>query len=297
MKKRHSLISASAAVLTLTLALSACSNDGSDGGDGGGDGAGHSSGARISHIHGVGIDPLDGKLYVATHDGVYTPDKKGAPQLVGDRKDDFMGFTIAGKGRFLASGHPAPGRDAPANLGLIESTDSGVSWKDRSLTGEVDFHSLEYAHDTIYGYDSTNGLLRVSENGERWEKRAELTALDIAVSPDDPDTVLATTESGLVRSTDGGRTFGEGAQPVTAFVSWAAKDALYGVDPAGKLSRSADGGKSWKETGTVPGGAPQALTAIDAKRLIAATQDGVYESKDGGRTFAKRLDVASGGGH
>ncbi|GAA2256115.1 hypothetical protein GCM10010232_51990 [Streptomyces amakusaensis] len=281
-----------AAVAAAGLLLTACGGDSGEGDTGGDSGA-----TTISHIHGVGIGPSDGKLYVATHEGVYTPDAKGRPELVGDRKDDFMGFTIAGKGRFLASGHPAPGRDAPSNLGLIESTDSGATWKDRSLVGEVDFHSLEYAHDTIYGYDSTNGLLRVSRDGERWEKRAELTALDIAVSPDDPDTVLATTESGLITSTDGGKSFGSGEKPLMAFVSWARTDALYGVDPKGGLSRSTDSGATWKKAGTVPGGAPQALTALDARHLVVATQDGVYESKDAGTTFAKRLDVSSGGGH
>lgn len=294
MKKRLIALSASAAALALTL--SACSGESSDDNGKNGDGNG-SSATAISHIHGVAVGPSDGKLYVATHEGVYTPDAKGNPKLVGDRKDDFMGFTLASDGRFLASGHPAPGSDAPSNLGLIESADSGKTWKDKSLGGEVDFHALEYAHDTIYGYDSTNGLLRVSEDGVRWDERSKLTALDIAVGPDDPDTVLATTESGISRSSDGGRTFASGKQPLMAFVSWPVKDALYGIDSAGALSRSADGGKSWKKAGTVPGGGPQALTALDAKRLIAATQDGVYESKDGGRTFVKRLAVASSEGH
>ncbi|MFI6287810.1 F510_1955 family glycosylhydrolase [Streptomyces sp. NPDC051018] len=291
MKKRLIALSASAAALVLSL--SACSGDT-------GDGAADPktpSGPAISHIHGVGIHPSDGKLYVATHNGVYTPDEDGRPQLVGDRKDDFMGFAIGEDGKFLASGHPAPGRDAPANLGLIESTDKGRTWQDRSLSGEVDFHAIDQAHGTIYGYDSTNGLLRVSKDGVTWEKRGELRALDIAVSPGDPDTVLATTESGLARSTDGGKTFGPGAEPLMAHVSWTAPEALYGIDPAGRLNLSADGGKSWKEVGTVPGGQPQALTAVDAGRLVAATQDGVYESVDAGKTFTKRLDVSSGGGH
>ncbi|MFF0447375.1 F510_1955 family glycosylhydrolase [Streptomyces sp. NPDC004609] len=294
MKKRLIALSASAAALVFTL--SACSGGGSDSGGDTPD-SGTPSGTAISHIHGVGIHPSDGKLYVATHNGVYTPDKNGGPQLVGDRKDDFMGFAIGKDGSFLASGHPAPGRDAPANLGLIESTDTGRTWKDKSLSGEVDFHALDQAHGRVYGYDSTNGLLRVSKDGVTWEKRGELRALDIAVSPDDPDTVLATTESGLVRSTDGGRTFGPGAKPLMAYVSWTAPRALYGIDPTGRLNLSGDGGKSWKEVGTVPGGRPQALTAVDATRLVAATQDGVYESGDGGRTFTKRLDVSSGGGH
>lgn len=34
-----------------------------------------------------------------------------------------------------------------------------------------------------------------------------------------------------------------------------------------------------------------------AQHLLAATQDGVHESKDGGRTFTKRLDVESANVH
>ncbi|MGX2992790.1 F510_1955 family glycosylhydrolase [Streptomyces sp. JNUCC 64] len=285
-------VTLSAAVLTLGLTLTACSS-----GNGDGNGAGK-DGPAISHIHGLEVDPEDGKLYVATHNGVYTPDDEGRPRLVGERRDDFMGFTLGASGAFLASGHPAPGRDAPANLGLIESTDTGRTWKDKSLTGEVDFHSLEYAHDTIYGYDSTNGLLRVSSDGVKWDDRAPLSALDIAVSPGDPDTVLATTEEGVVRSTDGGRSFGAAASgPAPAFLSWAARDALYGVDPSGAVRISADGGKTWSDRGELPGGAPQALTALDGRRLVLASQDGVYESRDGGRTFDRKLDVTSSGGH
>ncbi|MFI5942688.1 F510_1955 family glycosylhydrolase [Streptomyces uncialis] len=294
MMKHRTALSVSVSVTVLALTLGACSSGGD--GDGGGD-KDQAHGTTISHIHGVAVDPADGTLYVATHDGIYTPDDKGAPELVGERKDDFMGFTLGKSGAFLASGHPAPGRDAPSNLGLIESTDKGRTWKDRSLGGEVDFHSLEYAHGTIYGYDSTNGLLRVSADGERWDSRAELSAVDLAVSPADPDTVLATTEDGIVRSTDGGKSFAAAAQPVLAHLSWPRKDALYGVDPAGALSVSADGGRTWTGRGTVPGGGPQALTALDGERLVIASQDGVYRSDDGGRTFDKQLSVSSAGGH
>lgn len=294
MKKRHLTAVTTAAVLA--LALSACT-DGSSDSDSAHDSKKGESTATISHIHGVEIGPSDGKLYVATHEGIYTPDPRGRPQLVGDRKDDFMGFTIAADGSFLASGHPAPGRDAPSNLGLIESTDAGKTWKDRSLSGEVDFHSLEHAHQTIYGYDSTNGLLRVSKDGSTWERRSKLKALDIAVSPQDANTILATTESGVIRSTDGGKSFGSGGEPVMAFLSWATPEALFGIAPSGELNKSADGGKTWQQTSTLRGGAPQALTAVTATHLIAASQDGVYESKDGGKSFTKRLDVTSGGDH
>ncbi|MFF7774920.1 F510_1955 family glycosylhydrolase [Streptomyces tanashiensis] len=255
------------------------------------------AGSALSHIHGLGL--RGDTLYVATHQGIRSPDADGRPALVGDRRDDFMGFTVTAGGDFLASGHPAPGDDRPADLGLIASTDAGRTWREKSLAGKVDFHALDTASDaTVYGYDSAAGLLRVSPDGVTWDDRAALRALDITVSPTAPDTVLATTETGVIRSTDGGRTFTPASERVLAYVSWAAPDALFGIDPDGVLFRGTGGGSSWTRVATVPGGAPQALTAVDAGRLLVATQDGVYESRDGGRRFDRRMAVESGdGGH
>lgn len=285
-----SLRPALATLATLTLAggLAACSSDSEPSAD-----ASRSSGSgmAISHIHGLGIDPADGRLYAATHEGVIAVSEGGQTRRVSDHAD-YMGFTVAKARTFFGSGHPAQGADGPANRGLIKSTDSGQTWKTVSLGGEVDFHALDYAHGTIYGYDSTNGMLRVSTNGTDWDEGAELSALDITVSPEDPGLVLATTETGVARSTDGGTTFTDGAEPVLAFVSWAEPEALYGVDPAGGLHRSSDGGETWRKVGDVPGGGPQALTAVDADRVLAATESGVYESSDGGRSFTKRVSVS-----
>ncbi|GAA2769527.1 F510_1955 family glycosylhydrolase [Streptomyces showdoensis] len=294
--KKHRAALAAALTTALALALTACGTDDAPGSE---QRPGRDSApTALSHIHGVGASA--GKLYVATHEGVYTPGADGRPTLVGERRDDFMGFTVTPEGAFLASGHPAPGTGGPSNLGLIASTDEGATWTTRSLGGEVDFHSLDTSADaTVYGYDSTNGRLRVSRDGIAWEDRAELRALDIAVAPAAPGTVLATTEQGVVRSTDDGRTFGRPLSgQLVAYVSWGAPDALFGVDPDGVLLRSADSGATWRRVSTVPGGAPQALTALDARRLLVATQDGVYESVDGGTSFTRRMTVASGGdGH
>ncbi|MFJ3620668.1 F510_1955 family glycosylhydrolase [Streptomyces iakyrus] len=288
MNKRPAAVAATALALALTLA--ACSDSG---GSEESTDKSAAAGTTVSHIHGLGLDPTDQRLYVATHEGVYTPDAKGEPELVGDSKDDFMGFTVAGAKTFYASGHPTSG----GNKGLIKSDDAGKTWKSLSLSGESDFHALDFAHGTVYGYDSTNGLVRTTKDGVSWKDGARLEALDIAVSPQNPGLVLATTADGVARSADGGRTFAKGEKPVMAFLSWAAKDALYGIDTSGGVHRSSDGGSTWKKVATVPGGQPQALTAIGAERILAATQTGVYESKDGGKTFAKRLAVVSSGGH
>ncbi|MDF3142492.1 MULTISPECIES: F510_1955 family glycosylhydrolase [unclassified Streptomyces] len=281
-----------AAVLTAVLAACSSGSDASSD-TASADGSG---GLTVSHVHGLGIDPADGRLYVATHEGVIAVADDGAAQRVGDAAD-YMGFTVIGPKTFLGSGHPAEGSGDHGNRGLIQSTDSGRTWKTLSLGGTTDFHSLEYGHNTVYGYDSTRGLLRVSADRTTWDSRAQFAALDIAVSPKDRDLVLATTEDGVAASTDGGRTFGTVSGQVLAFLSWPEADALYGVDLGGGLQHSTDGGTTWRKTGTVPGGQPQALTAVDAEHLLAATQDGVYESRDGGRTFTRRLPVSSAEGH
>ncbi|WP_328840574.1 F510_1955 family glycosylhydrolase [Streptomyces europaeiscabiei] len=248
------------------------------------------SSKALSHVHGLGVDPADGRVYVATHHGLYTVAEGQKPKLVGDSKDDFMGFAVTGERTFIASGHGAPGSDRPGNVGLIETKDTGRTWTSRSLSGEADFHSLESVKGTVYGYEG--GRIRVSSDLQSWDDRAALEALDLAVSPAGHK-LLATTAEGLATSTDGGRTFGKGAGPVQAFVSWPAEKSLFGISTSGKLSSSTDGGKSWKELTTVPGGRPQALTAVNADHILAATMTGVYESRDGGKTFSELAPLAS----
>ncbi|NLU69457.1 F510_1955 family glycosylhydrolase [Streptomyces sp. HNM0574] len=278
---------AAAGALLLTATLTACSTGPEDSGAS----DAKADGPAVSHVHGLGIDPADDRLYVATHHGVVSVAEDGTAKRVSEDEGDYMGFTVVKDKTFLGSGHPAPGTGEPANRGLIRSEDSGKTWKTLSLGGDVDFHSLKYAHGSVYGYDNTNGMLRVSENGTDWDDRARLAALDIAVHPEDPDTVLATTEAGVAKSTDGGEKFGTGAKPVLAFLSWPEPKALFGISPEGELRRSSDSGESWKTVGTPPGGAPQALTALDSRHLLVATGDGVYESRDGGESFDKRLAV------
>jgi hypothetical protein len=243
---------ATALIAATILALTAGADNASGGGDG------HSGGraSQMGHVHGLGINPGNGKVYVATHHGVYRIEAPGKAAPVGAGRQDTMGFTVIGKNTFLGSGHPAPEQGGPANLGLLESTDAAVTWRGLSLAGEADFHALEYAHGTVYGYDSTSQRLRVSADMKTWDNRAQLDAADIAVSPADRNTVLATTEQGVARSTDGGRTFRTTAGAPQVLLSWPTAGALYAIDPAGTLSISADGGTTWKTISTLPGGQP-----------------------------------------
>lgn len=240
---------------------------------------------ELEHVHGLGVDPASGDLYAGSHYGLIRLPEQGQPTRVGGLVQDFMGFTVVGPGHFLASGHPGEDQDGPSNLGLIESTDGGRSWQTRSLAGEADFHALEAKHGLVYGY--TAGQLLVSGDLRTWDTRAGLALADLAVSPQDPQTVLATTREGLARSTDGGRSFRlvNGA-PLLQLVTWPDTARIVGIAPDGTVHVSDDGATTWQELGSA-GGAPEALTTTGQKMYVAV-QGGIVESSDGGRSFRTR---------
>lgn len=251
----------------------------------GGDGVG--GGVEIGHVHGLGINPADQQLYAAAHNGVFRLPAGGEAVRVGDGAQDTMGFTIVGPDRFLASGHPAPFENGPDHLGLIESTDAGVSWQTRSLAGEADFHALRHRHDTVYGYNSVTGRFMASPDGAEWDDRSGIELADFAISPTDPDLVLATTRDGLVRSTDGGRGWTPAGGPPVLLLAWDTDERLWGVTGTGELLRSADGGGQWSTGATAPG-VPSAFAAHGDDLYLAIPDEGIFHSGDGGTTWEQR---------
>lgn len=238
--------------------------------------------ARVAHVHGLGVDPGTGDLYAASHYGLIRFSQQGKPSRVGGLVRDFMGFTVVGPNHFQASGHPGAGQDGPSNVGLIKSTDGGQSWQPLSLAGQADFHILKARHGLIYG--SNNGQLMVSKDGRMWETRASIAMADLAVSPQDPQTLLATTQQDLARSTDGGRSFLllAGA-PRLLLVTWTDTGDLIGIAPDGTVHVSGDGGGTWSHRGSAQG-KPEALTS-SGNQIYAAVGGKIVSSNDGGRTF------------
>lgn len=238
------------------------------------------------HIHGLGINPADDQLYVATHYGLFRAGEDQAPQRVGDLAQDFMGFTVTGGDEFLASGHPDPAdRSQPPHLGLIKSDDAGRSWESLSLNGSADFHALEYRHNRIYGHDSQSGRVMMSTDEKSWQQRAEIAAHDLAVSPADANDILATTQQGLFRSADGAMTFGAVAgAPALVFVSWPDSGPLIGADAQGTLYTSIDG-QTWQPQHRL-NATPQALLAAGDRQVYVATDTAIYQSGDDGATVS-----------
>jgi hypothetical protein len=242
--------------------------------------------AALGHIHGLGVNPADGTLYAGSHHGVFRISGDGTAQQIAQRTQDFMGFTIVGPDHFLASGHPGPGDSGqPPHLGLIESTDAAQTWASVSLTGEADFHAMEAKHDRIYVYDSQSGRIMTSTDRHNWNRGATLGIADIAVAPDQPDEIIATTRQGPGRSTDTGQTFTNiPNSPILSFVDWPAPERLLGIAPDGTAYASSDRGTNWARQGQVPG-SPQAVTTF-GDDVYVATEDAIYRSSDDGANFA-----------
>lgn len=241
----------------------------------------------MAHVHGLGIDPADQSLYAATHFGVFRI-AQGQAERVGDMQDT-MAFTVVGPKAFLASGHPDFSKDDEPLLGLIRSTDAARIWEPVSLRGEADFHALQVAHDRVYGYDATSGSFLVSgDDGLTWQRRSVLPIRDFAVSASEPEVVVATTEQGVVRSTDGGRNWRAASAAPALVVLASTPQELLGVDLQGQLHVSADLGATWVARGQ-SGAAPEAITAMatsGGSRVVVAHSGGtVVDSVDGGMTF------------
>jgi hypothetical protein len=240
----------------------------------------------MGYVHGLAVDPSDGTLYAAARTGVFRVSAQGDASRIANRDQDTTALAIAGPGVLLASGHPDRREDLPDDLGLVESTDRGQTWTSWSLGGTAAFRALDYSHGKIFGYEANSARFMVSTDKKSWDQRAVITLADFAIDPADETVVVATTDTGIARSTDGGRTFARltGAPPSTQFVSWPATGALFGATTDGAIHVSADNGRTWQARGKLDG-KPQALTATDASTVYAATATGIHISRDGGRTF------------
>jgi hypothetical protein len=238
------------------------------------------------HVHGLGVNPRGGALYIATHTGMWRLEPGARePEPVGQSRQDTMGFTVAGPDHFLGSGHP-DSLDQPPLLGLIESFDRGATWKPVSLLGEADFHVLRVLGRRVYGYDASHARLMVSgDGGKTWVERSPGTpVLDLAPDPGRPDRLVATTGAGLLTSNDAGITWRRIDRAI-GLLAWPIRNRLYLVAANGDVLLSTDAGREWRRVGAL-GGEPAAFLAHTSRHLYAALHDGrIVRSRDGGRSW------------
>jgi photosystem II stability/assembly factor-like uncharacterized protein len=265
---------------------------------------------RQNHIHGIGFDSQNQRLFVATHYGIFIWQNNKLFQL-GDNRDDFMGFSLhpTNPNVIYTSGHPARG----GNMGVMRSEDGGVTFKKilEGLQGEhVDFHAMTISvanPKILYGWFKGK-LYRTKDGGITWgfasarglpQEGFCFAAPCLAAEAKAEHSVYAGTRQGLLISRDFGETWGPVQTPLGAF-------AGVGVDPANSkrllaftqksgISLSQDGGKTWQGKNRGLKLAPRevifafAFDAKNPKQVFAATPEGVFRSADGAESWKRIL--------
>lgn len=240
---------------------------------------------EVVHLHGLGLNPGDGQLYVASHSGVLTFGSSGEIERVAGRYQDTMGFTVVGPDLFLGSGHPDLRDGAPSSLGLIRSDDAAETWEPVSLYGEADLHAIVTAHDRIYAADATAGQLIVSfDDGRSWERRGTVELSALAVDPMDPDVIIGSDYAGdLQRSDDGGRNWQPVDGPSVTTLAWDDQIGLLAAGPDGDVYAS-DDVATWRAVGNLGGTGP-VITIVDGIAWAATEGARLLSSDDGGATW------------
>ena len=201
------------------------------------------------------------------------------------------------------------------NLSIYKSTDGWENYAD--ATSGID-PGDKFLYVTPFVLDPsepkrlwTGGghMWRTNDAAGSWSKASgQLTgsASALAVSPSDPDRVLAGTDQGYIHRTASGRTSTAdtawpSSQPRKGFVSSVAFDpddpavvyATYSSFGGVHVWKSTDGGATWTGIDGVGKGAlPDlpvnaiAVDPVDGRHLYLATDLGVFISKDGGANWA-----------
>ena len=245
---------------------------------------------EFEHVHGLGVNPGDGAIFLATHAGVLELEAdKASPRRVDSQRHDVEGFTVLSEDVLVASGHPDRRHKVPG-LGLIISSDAGRTWRTASLAAQADLHVIRIGRRYTYAFDALSEALFVSADlAQSWAVGHPPAPLfDLAIDPGRDRRLLGATDEGLFVSSDRGARWRR-IRRSTGYLAWSPTDArrLYMAGLDGRVSTSEDGGRSWEPRGRVPG-TPTAAAIHEETLYLAVDDEAIWRSVDGGRQWSLR---------
>ncbi|MDP2875191.1 MAG: hypothetical protein Q8O00_03345 [Holophaga sp.] len=234
---------------------------------------------------------------------------------------------------WLGSGENNNHRSVGYGDGIYKSLDGGKSWKNMGLKNSEHIAKIlvdprdskvvyAAAQGPLWRSGGERGLFKSMDGGETWKAILSVSentgVTDVIMDPRNPDVLLAAThqrrrhvwtlinggpESGLQRSTDGGKTWTKIAKGLPkeelgriglAFAP-SRPDTIYAIVEAankgGGLFRSVDGGLNWDKRSDYVSGSPQfyqelVVDPVNPERVYSM-DTWMQVSQDGGKTFQK----------
>jgi hypothetical protein len=257
-------------------------------------------GSRPPYITGLAIDPTDRSLLLSTNRGLYRIDADGrglhviaaqarAGRRVGSFGERVSSLAFVGTRELLGSGHPnRTARALPPFLGVIRSLDGGHHWTAIARVGFSDLHVLVVSGSTVYGFDTVLGALVASNDaGRSFDERSAppgAFVLDLAVDPRAGRHLLASTESAIFSSPDGGANWQRISSGSASVLAWNSR-GLYRADADRSLQTSSDGGASWRRVGELPKTPGKLVEMADGTLYAALTDGSIVTSHDGGGSW------------
>jgi photosystem II stability/assembly factor-like uncharacterized protein len=252
----------------------------------------------ITHGHGLAVDVADSnRLYIATHHGLLVVINEKDLYQIGNKKDDYMGFSphpINPK-VFFTSGHPSFG----GNLGFQKSEDGGYTWEKVSngINGPVDFHAMTVSAanpDLIFGWYQ-GSLQRSTDGGKNWEIVSTTTfpVVGLASDPKDENIVYAASPQGLMVSKNEGKDWSSLFDGFVSTIAINPQDSqnLISFSKKLRLAKSNDAGKNWEPVNESFNGETPLHTAFDKQNpeiiYTLTEKNSIYKSVDGGSSWNK----------
>ena len=198
-------------------------------------------------------------------------------------RDDAMSMAAADDGSIVITGHEV----------FTASRDGGATWA--AITADLpslDIHG--FTRDPtdparMWAYLATGGLWESTDFGAHWtEVRTDNVAFPVAVRDEATTRLFGVDATGLVTSTDGGRTWTtRGTPPTYPMTSLAATpdgQKIYAGAPDG-LFRSDDGGRTWSPTAYRGSAFAIATTADGNTVALVSRETEFFRSSDGGSSW------------